>query len=151
MAESIATTVDRVYKMRAERLKLKKQYEHLQEQENALKERVIQRILRGKATSISGQNATGSVYSMYFPIMRDYETFIRYALFGDQKNTNAAPNKREWTSIWKRIQAAGNIDLLPGSPALGAWRERKDSGILVPGTDVDRQNKLSLTKKSTRK
>ena len=127
MPVAIGTVVDRMYALREKRLALQKEVEKLKQQELALKAQVIQRLSKSEAEQVGGKQATASITHPVIGIFVD------------------------WQRFWQQTRLERNMDLLPRSMAQAAWKQRYESGVLVPGTEAMRQDKLNLRKRGGRK
>lgn len=122
---SIGEKIDRLYELRAIRLDFSRQVDEMKEKETAMKQEIMDELDAVGLAKATGTKATAGRTCKVQPVVTD------------------------WDKVWPYIVAENAYDLVQRRIANLAWKERLDSGVLVPGTEQIDVWDLSLTK-STR-
>ena len=117
--------IDLLYDTRAQRLVISKQVDDFKAWETELRDAIRVALDRVGLQKASGQKATCGLKETIIPIVND------------------------WLAIQEYIRTENRFDLLQKRLSAPAWRDLKEEGILVPGTEEGIDYDLSLTK-STR-
>ena len=117
--------IDALYATRQLRLDVSKKVEALKAEETQAREKILEMLDSLHMAKASGYHATCGVKESIEPLLVDWEPVHEY------------------------IRVNNRFDLLQKRLSAPAWRELKDSGILIPGTEAVPVRDLSLTK-STR-
>lgn len=121
----LGTRIDALYATRQHRLELSKTVEALKAEETRQREEILGLLDSVKLAKASGHQATCGVKESIEPVPEDWEMIHNY------------------------IRTENRFDLIQKRLSAPAWRELRDSGLLVPGTSAITVRDLSLTK-STR-
>lgn len=121
----IGSQIDALYALRQQRLELTKTVDALKAQETAAREQILEMLDNMGCAKASGYQATCGVKQSIEPVPED------------------------WEMIHEFIRTNNRFDLIQKRLSAPAWRELRDSGLLVPGTSAVTVRDLSLTK-STR-
>lgn len=92
--KSLATCADRLYKIRADRLKLQKSVTALEEQESALREHIINNLPKSQATGIAGKVARATIDSKSVPQVEDWDRLYDYISKNRKKGAFALLQRR---------------------------------------------------------
>lgn len=123
LPRKLGQCADRLYAIRDEKKKLRDQIAAIEAEEKAIKERVINRLPKSKASGVSGMVANVSVSSKEVPHLVDPDKFRRYVV-----------RKERWDLANK---------LTPSAKACAdMWEEGED----VPGVDKFKVISVSVTK-----
>ena len=121
----IGAQIDALYALRQQRLDLTKKVDALKAEETVAREKILETLDGMGLAKASGYMATCGVKLSIEPLVVDWEPVHEY------------------------IRVNNRFDLLQKRLSAPAWRDLKDSGILIPGTEAVPVRDLSLTK-STR-
>jgi len=121
----LGVKIDALYALRQQRLELTKTVDILKAQETAAREDILSTLDGMRLAKASGLQATCGVKESIEPVPEDWEMIHNY------------------------IRTENRFDLIQKRLSAPAWRELRDSGLLVPGTSAVTVRDLSLTK-STR-
>jgi len=116
--------IDLLYEKRAQRLQVEKQVDVLKKDEESIRQHILSNFADQGIDGAYGKLATASVT----------ETVV--------------PTNVDWNVFWSNFEKARDMDLLERRIAKLAWRERYESGLLVPGTEPLNVVNLSLVKGS---
>ena len=119
---NIGSHIDQLYAIRAERLAKEKEIEELKVHEKLLDDELKEKLL---ASGLNGAKGNLASFSIKLEIQ---------------------PNVLSWEDMYKYIQTTGEFDLLHKRIGATAWRERYESGVIVPGTESVETFKTSLRK-----
>jgi hypothetical protein len=117
--------IDALYALREKRLNIEKQVKELKAQEYELRNEILLALGESGLAKASGQMATASVRTSEIPVVTD------------------------WDEVYTYIAEHDRFDLMQKRISTIAWRDLKESGTLVPGTESIEDVDISLTK-STR-
>lgn len=120
---SIGQKIDDLYTRRAERLKLSQEVEELKLEETKLRLEIIAEL---KGLELNGGKGTIATAA----IMRKTKSTVL-----------------DWSLVWNYIFDNRAAELMQKRISETAWAERRESGILIPGTEVNTFDDLSLTKR----
>lgn len=120
--KSLAACADLLYSTRQARLDMQKQVDALKEQENALRDYVIENLPKSNATGVAGKLARIQVVTAIEPVVED------------------------WDALYKTIKRTGHFDLLNRALNRSAVRERWNAGKTVPGVGEFTAVKVSINK-----
>jgi len=118
----IGHMIDGLYALRQQRLEFTKTVDALKAQETAARERILEMLDGMGCAKASGYMATCGVKESIEPVPEDWEMIHNY------------------------IRTENRFDLIQKRLSAPAWRELRDSGLLVPGTSAVTVRDLSLTK-----
>lgn len=118
----IGSMIDVLYDLRQQRLELSKTVDNLKAQETAAREEILAALDGMGCAKASGHQATCGVKESIEPVPEDWEMIHNY------------------------IRIENRFDLIQKRLSAPAWRELRDSGLLVPGTSAVTVRDLSLTK-----
>jgi hypothetical protein len=121
----IGTMIDGLYGLRQQRLELTKQVDAFKADEVQIREKILELLDGMGLAKASGYHATCGVKESIEPVTEDWEMIHNY------------------------IRTENRFDLIQKRLSAPAWRELRDSGLLVPGTSAITVRDLSLSK-STR-
>jgi hypothetical protein len=121
----IGATIDALYNLRQARLDMQKDIDAMKAQELELRQTIIGLLENAGLAKASGHAATAGITMKIEPLVTDWDPVFEYIR-----------KENKFELIQKRISAP-------------AWRELKETGILVPGTEENTVIDISLTK-STR-
>ena len=121
----LGVMIDGLYELRQKRLELTKQVDAFKAAEVQAREAILEQLDAVHLAKASGHMATCGVKESIEPIPED------------------------WEMIHEFIRTNNRFDLVQKRLSAPAWRELRDSGLLVPGTSAVTVRDLSLTK-STR-
>jgi hypothetical protein len=119
---NVGTLIDGLYDLRAQRLAIEKQVEELKSHEAATKEEIISLLRKAGLEGAKGETATASI----------------------QYKTKA--NVTDWDKVYSFIRDNDMFALLQKRLTATLWAALQEDGILVPGTEVQPYQDLSLTK-----
>lgn len=118
----LALKADAYWSLRQRRLELSREVDRLKEEENGLRDELIDTLDGSPLKTIGGNLCTISLKPDEEPIV-----------------TN-------WDALYEHIQSTGHFDLLQKRLGVTAARERYDVDGQLPGTEMKRVNKLSVRK-----
>jgi len=102
--KSLALAADLYYSKREDRLALQRQVDALKEDEEALKNHLIDSIPKSNATGIAGKLVRVSVTSKEVPQVQDWDAFYSYVAKNVKKGSfallNRAVNAKAVNEIW---------------------------------------------------
>jgi hypothetical protein len=125
--QSLGEAIDEMYRIRTERLALNSEVEDLKQEEKRLEEYIQGLLETSGLQGGKGHYATAASYEEVKPDKSvNWSEYFGYAI--DQYITE------------------GDESLFYHQVTQKAWKERLDSGILVPGTEIEVVKKLSLNK-----
>jgi hypothetical protein len=116
--------IDALYATREKRLDLDKQSKILKEQEQEMRNIVLELLENAGLKKASGQMATCGI------------------------KTNTIPIVTDWDQLFTYIRDNDRFDLIQKRISVLAWRETLDNTGLIPGTEAVEQVDISLTKSS---
>lgn len=119
----LGAAVDTLYDVRSKRLALEREVNALKAEESALKDSILKNLQPG-TMGIKGTRASFTARKEVEPIVKD------------------------WQSVHSWIRDNGEFSLLQKRIANDSWREFKDSGLLIPGTEGREIIKVSVSKVS---
>lgn len=119
---SIGKLIDDLYQLRAQRLDIEKQVEGLKSREAETREQIISLLREAGLEAARGEVATASIQYKIKPAVIDWDAVYTYIRNNDMF---ALLQKRLTTTLWAALQ---------------------EDGIVVPGTEVQHYQDLSLTK-----
>lgn len=120
--KTMGACADKVYELRNKRLEQQKIVDAIEDEEKALKKHIIENLPKSEATGAAGKIARVSVISFEVPQVKDWEAF------------------------WKAFNKKTDTDLLQRSVNKAAINERLEAGKKVPGVEIYKDLKLSITK-----
>ena len=120
--KKLGLCADLAYKLRAARLEVEEQVEEMRKKEAALKEHIFTLLAAQDLESATGEWATVSLSHLTVPKVTDWDKFYAY------------------------IQKEGAFDLLERRPAKGAYKERLEAKVAVPGVEPMEVTNLNITK-----
>ena len=120
--KTMGACADKVYELRNKRLEQQKIVDAIEDEEKALKKHIIENLPKSEATGAAGKIARVSVISFEIPQVKDWEAF------------------------WKAFNKKTDTDLLQRSVNKAAINERLEAGKKVPGVEIYKDLKLSITK-----
>jgi len=123
--KELGTTIDALYSLRQSRLEKQREIDEMKAHEAHLRQAIIAMLEDAGLAKASGGMATAGITLKVEPLVTDWDPVFEYIR-----------KENKFELIQKRISAP-------------AWRELKESGILVPGTEENPVVDISLTK-STR-
>lgn len=118
----LGLNIDALYAMREKRLEVEKQVKQLKEEEYAMRNAILLALGESGLAKASGQLATASIRTSEIPVVSD------------------------WEEVYNFISEHDRFDLLQKRLSTIAWRDLKESGTLVPGTEAVEDTDISLTK-----
>tara|TARA_R110000868_G_scaffold5782_1_gene33943 strand:- start:20426 stop:20797 length:372 start_codon:yes stop_codon:yes gene_type:complete len=121
----LGVRIDALYATRQQRLELSKTVDALKAEETRQREEILLMLDTVRLAKASGYMATCGIKESIEPVPEDWEMIHGY------------------------IREHNRFDLIQKRLSAPAWRELRDSGLLVPGTSAVTVRDLSLTK-STR-
>lgn len=121
--KTIGECIDKLFALRKDRLKIEKAAEAVKEKETELEKHIIATFNK---TDLEG--ARGKV-----------------AVAGISQTT--VPTVKDWTKLCKYIAKEEAFDLLQKRVSTGAYRERLEQKVVVPGVESFIVTKLSLRKR----
>lgn len=119
---NLGDKIDLYYSIRAKRLELEREAEQLKNQETMLDAQLKDELI---ATALAGAKGAKASYSI---------------------KPEVVPLVISWDDMYKYIASTMEFDLLHKRIGATAWRDRFESGLLVPGTASDTIYKSSLRK-----
>lgn len=122
---TLGIKIDALYALRQSRLDLTKKVDAIKEQETVLRQEILELLDTVGMVKATGHTATCGVTEKIEPQVTDWELAHEF------------------------IREHNRFDLLQKRLSAPAWRDLKDSGTLVPGTEAVTVRDVSLTK-STR-
>jgi hypothetical protein len=123
--KSTGAIIDELYNRRAERLAIERTVKQMKQDEETLSKIIKERLVQGNMSKASGLVATASPY------------------------TDLQPQVEDWALVHKYVSDNDAFHLLQRRLSVEPWRELiTESGILVPGTVIFENEKLSITKVS---
>lgn len=122
--EKIGEKIDALYVKRAARLTLEKNVETLKAEEKTMRDEIIHILNDVGLESARGAAATATIRKSIAPIVTD------------------------WDLVYQYIQENKRFDLLHQRLTVEAWRDLRNEGIELPGTESFNKEDLSLTKAS---
>ena len=114
--------IDSLYKQRASRLALEKQVEEMKQDEAATRELIQEQLKSVGLNSGRGSLATASII------------------------TKEGVTVTDWDALHAFIKKEDMMGLLHRRITIGLWKELRDSGVEVPGTESLILTDISLTK-----
>jgi hypothetical protein len=123
--KDLGETIDALYSLRQVRLQKQKEIDEMKAKEMEFRQIIIGMLETAGLAKASGFAATAGIKTTVEPLVTDWDPVFDYIR-----------KENKFELIQKRISAP-------------AWRELKESGILVPGTEPNEVVDISLTK-STR-
>lgn len=120
--KAIGACADKVYELRQKRLEQQKIVDAIEEEEKALKKHIIDNLPKSATTGVAGKIARVSAIQFEVPQVKD------------------------WDAFWKAFNKKTDIDLLSRSLNKAAINERLEAGKKVPGVEIYKDIKLSITK-----
>jgi hypothetical protein len=123
--KELGVTIDALYNMRQQRLELQRAVDGLKAEETELRGQILDALEASGLAKASGQVATAGIKTSLEPMVED------------------------WDLVFAWIRENNRFELVQKRISAPAWREYKESGILVPGTAPNEVVDISLTK-STR-
>ena len=123
--KELGGTIDALYALRQSRLEKQKEIDAMKVEEMNFRQIIIGMLEESGLAKASGGMATAGIKVTVEPLVTDWDPVFEYIR-----------KENKFELIQKRISAP-------------AWRELKESGILVPGTEENPVVDISLTK-STR-
>ena len=120
---SIGNDIDTLYENRAKRLKLQREVDELEAQEKLLKLNIIEQLHELDLDGGKGEIATAAITRKTKSLVLD------------------------WSIVWDYIFDNRAPELMQKRISETAWAERRESGILIPGTEALELEDLSLTKR----
>ena len=123
--DNLGTMIDALYATRAHRLDITKQVDALKAEEREMRAKILEALESVGLAKASGSLATCGI------------------------TTSTEPVVNEWEQVHKWIRENDRFDLLQRRLSTVAWRELREAGILIPGTESMEVVDISLTK-STR-
>jgi hypothetical protein len=123
--KDLGETIDALYALRQLRLEEQKKIDAMKAEEVNIRGKIIELLENAGLAKASGYMATAGIKVTVEPLVTDWDPVFEYIR-----------KENKFELIQKRISAP-------------AWRELKESGILVPGTEENPVVDISLTK-STR-
>jgi hypothetical protein len=123
--KDLGETIDSLYALRQLRLEKQREIDDMKATETNLRQAIIGLLEDAGLAKASGGMATAGIKVTVEPLVTDWDPVFEYIR-----------KENKFELIQKRISAP-------------AWRELKESGILVPGTEENPVVDISLTK-STR-
>ena len=121
----IGDKIDKLYELRAIRLDLSREVDEMKAKEVAMKQDIMDELDAVGLAKATGQKATAG------------------------RTCKIQPTVLDWDQVFDYIKNNDAFDLVQRRISNLAWKERLDSGILIPGTESIDVWDLSLTK-STR-
>lgn len=118
----VAQTVDKLYKLRQERLKIDKESAELKKEESALTSFLIDTLKGSGASTVGGKVARVTLVERSTPRLLDWDAFYKY------------------------VTKTKQFDLMAHRLSDAAVSERIESGVTIPGVELYEFNKLSVTK-----
>lgn len=119
----IGLKIDALYSLRASRLELQKKIDLLKAEESTMRAEILNELESAGLAKASGDNATCGVTTTLQPLVED------------------------WNLVFNYVKENDRFDLLQKRLSAPAWRELVlDDDILVPGTQKNMVQDLSLTK-----
>lgn len=125
MSSSLGLSIDALYALRQNRLELTKRVDDLKQLEAEMREEIMTELAVLGLAKASGVNATAGIRNTLEPVVTD------------------------WDCVHAFIRENDRFDLLQKRLSAPAWRDLREAGTLVPGTDSITVQDISLTK-STR-
>lgn len=122
LPKSLAQCADLLYTTRQDRLEVQKQVDAFKEQEELLRNHIINTLPKSEASGISGKIANAKIVTKAVPRVMDWEKFYAYV------NKNKA------------------FELLQRRLNDGAIQERWDDGKEIPGVETFNTVSVSVTK-----
>jgi len=123
--EKLGSTIDALYALRQSRLEKQKEVDAMKAEEVAYRSTIIGMLEEAGLAKASGGMATAGIKTTVEPLVVD------------------------WDPVFEFIRKENRFELIQKRISAPAWRELKESGILVPGTEENPVIDISLTK-STR-
>ena len=122
--KDLGSTIDKLYELRDRRLGIERSIKEMKQQEYALRAEVLTMLGEAGLQKASGALATCGVTTTEIPLVSD------------------------WSEVHTYIRENNRFDLLQKRISVLAWRDLKESGVLVPGTESIEDVDISLTKAS---
>jgi len=120
--KAIGACADLLWKLRQDRLAIQKKVEAMEKDEVALREHIIRTLPKSEASGVSGRLANVRIVSDEVPTVKNWEAFYAY------------------------VRKTGSFDLLQRRLAKEAVNERLEDRVKLPGVEVIKIPKVSLTK-----
>ena len=120
--KKLGACADLLYKMRQQRLEAQKKVEAMEKDEAELKEHIIRTLPKSEASGISGKVANVKIIADEVPQVKNWEKFYAY------------------------VKKTGSFDLLQKRLSKEAVNERLEDDVIIPGLEVVKIPKVSLTK-----
>jgi hypothetical protein len=120
--KALGACADRLYEVRAARIKQQKVADALAAEESALKEHIINTLPKSQASGVAGKVARVSV------------------------ETKEVPSVRDWNKLFKHILKTKSFELLQRRVSVSAVEERWESNKMVPGVEKFKAVTVSITK-----
>ena len=117
--------IDKLYKLRAQRLELEADAKLLKKQESALKALILVELPRLNLDAAAGKIASASLSSIWVPQILDAAA--------------------DWPLLYKYIQKHGSFEMLHKRLSAEPFQERWAAGEQVPGVSAVRVVSISLT------
>jgi hypothetical protein len=122
--KTIGACADRLYAIKDEASKIKKQLDELDKERKAIQEHVINELPKSNARGVTGKVANVRVITKEVPQVKDWDAFYGY------------------------VRKTKRTDLLQRRLSDGAVGELMDQGVKVPGVESFTAVSISLTKAS---
>jgi len=122
---NLGNRIDALYALRQMRLEVQRKADDLKAQETAAREEIMELLDSMGMVKGTGLHATCGITTKTEPVVAD------------------------WEQVHEFIRRENRFDLLQKRLSAPAWRDLREAGVLVPGTDAVPVRDLSLTK-STR-
>ena len=119
---NIGTIIDELYKTRQTRLILEREAADLKATESALSKELVNLLSENDLQAGRGQVASFSYKKI------------------------EVPNISNWTEVYGFVHARNDFSLLQKRLSEPVWKEYREDGILIPGTEIFETVKTSLTK-----
>lgn len=120
--KTLGACIDKLYRMRADRLALQKKVDAAKEQEKVLTEHLIQHLSKEKADGVKGKLAKASIN----------RTVVAHAV--------------DWKKFYAHVLKTKSFELLQKRLNDKACKERWDDNKVVPGIEPFAVIKVSVTK-----
>lgn len=119
----IGEMIDELYDLRSARLAMEKEVEVLKGHEATMQREIHKRLQDTGLDKASGHKANFSYKTEIQPVVNDWNAYFDYV-----------SGQKAWPLIQKRV-------------GVTAWKEYRNSGILVPGSSEVEIPKYSITKR----
>jgi hypothetical protein len=123
--KDLGATIDSLYALRQARLEKQREVDAMKAEEAQFRVHIIELLENAGLAKASGGMATAGIRTTVEPLVVD------------------------WDPVFEFIRKENRFELIQKRISAPAWRELKESGILVPGTEENPVIDISLTK-STR-